>query len=393
MPKEVYEPREDTFMIEKEVRRYSRGRVLDMGTGTGVLAIEASQKADYVIGVDINKDALDYAKKKAKAMGIENIKFVYSDLFSYFKRYPDRFDLIIFNPPYLPEKKAEPKKLKLQISGGKKGYEILEKFFSEAGDYLAMDGKILVVFSTLTGVDKVHEILENYAFSYQKLSEEAYDFESLFVYLIEKSDFLKALEMNGITNVVKIAKGHRGIIYTGIYNGKKVAIKKKKEESEAVGRMQNEARWLKFLNRKGVGPRFIFTEDEYLVYYFVEGDFITDYLRKASKKNIQRVLKTVLGQCYLLDQIGINKEEMHRPLKHIIVTKNNVPVLIDFERVHSTNKPKNVTQFLQFVSSKPVVDILKKKKFKEFKGWWVDSKEKILGMAKKYKRGIKKKSP
>ena len=387
----VYEPREDTFLIEQEVERYAQGRVLDMGTGTGVLAIEASQKADFVIGVDINKDALDYAKKKAKAMRIENIKFVHSDLFSYFKRYPDKFDLIIFNPPYLPEEKGESEEVKKQISGGKKGYEILERFFSEANDYLKSDGKILVVFSTLTGIDKIHEILENYAFSYQKLSEEAYDFETLFVYLVEKSDFLKALELKGITDIALLTKGHRGLIYTGMYKGEKVAIKKQREDVAAKGRILNEARWMKFLNRKGVGPRFIFTEDEYFVYYFVEGDFIMDYLKKASKKNIQKVLKIVLGQCYLLDQVGINKEEMHRPLKHIIVTEDNVPVLIDFERIHSTQKPKNVTQFLQFLSSKPVLDILKQKKFKEFKGWWVDSKEKILGMAKKYKRGIKRK--
>jgi len=81
---EIYEPREDTFMIEKEVKRYAKGRVLDMGTGTGVLAIEASQKADYVVGCDINRAALDYARKKAEIMDLKNIKFVYSDLFSYF---------------------------------------------------------------------------------------------------------------------------------------------------------------------------------------------------------------------------------------------------------------------------------------------------------------------
>ncbi|MBW2977721.1 methyltransferase [Candidatus Woesearchaeota archaeon] len=387
---EIYEPREDTFMIEKEVKRFAKGRVLDIGTGTGVLAIEASQKADYVVGCDVNNNALDYAKKKAANMELKNIKFVNSDLFSYFKENPDKFDLIIFNPPYLPEEKGEDEEVKLQVSGGKKGYEVLERFFSEVSEYLELDGKILVLFSTLTGVDKVHSILDNLAFSYQKLSEETYDFETLFVYLVEKNAFLKKLEFRGITNVKKLAKGHRGIVYTGIYDGKKVAIKKKKEESEAVGRMENEARWLKFLNRKGIGPNFIYSEDDYLVYYFVEGELIMDYLKKASKEDIRKVLVDVLKQCYTLDQIGVNKEEMHHPLKHILVQKNNVPALIDFERVHSSKKPKNVTQFLQFVSSKPVMDILGEKGFKNFQGWWVKSREKILGMAKKYKRGMKK---
>ena len=387
--KEIYEPREDTFMIEKEVKRLATGKVLDMGTGTGVLAIEASQKADYVIGCDINRAALDYAKKKAETMSLDNVKFVYSDLFSYFKENPEKFDLIIFNPPYLPEQEGEEEEVRLQVSGGKKGYELLERFFAEVSDYLEVDGKILVLFSTLTGVDKIHDILDKHAFSYQKLSEEAYDFETLFVYLVEKNDFLKKLEFRGIANIEKIAKGHRGVVYSGMYDGKKVAVKKKREDSEAVGRMQNEARWLKFLNRKGIGPEFIYSEDDYLVYYFVEGVPIVDFLKKADKEDIRKVLVDVLKQCYNLDKIGINKEEMHHPLKHILVKKDNVPVMIDFERAHSTQKPKNVTQFLQFVSSKPMMDLLAEKGFKNFQGWWVNSREKILRMAKKYKRRIK----
>ena len=78
---EVYEPREDSFLILKEVMKYADGEVLDMGTGSGILAIEASQAADHVIGVDINKDAIKHAKEKAE--GIENIEFCYSNLFSH----------------------------------------------------------------------------------------------------------------------------------------------------------------------------------------------------------------------------------------------------------------------------------------------------------------------
>jgi len=386
---EIYEPREDTFMIEEHVKDYAKGRVLDMGTGSGVLAIEASQKADFVVGCDINKDALDYARKKAEAMELKNIKFVYSDLFSYFKENPDKFDLIIFNPPYLPRQREESKEIALQVSGGKKGYEILEKFFSKAGEFLTPDGKILVLFSTLTGVDKIHNILDNLAFNYQKLAEEAYDFETLFVYLVEKSSFLKSLEAKGITKVAKLAKGHRGVVYTGVYNRKKVAVKKKKAESEAVERIENEARWLPVLNKKGIGPEFIFSKDDYLVYYFVEGEPILDYFNAADKKQIQKVIENVLKQCAVLDKLNLNKEEMHHPLKHIIVKKNSIPVMIDFERIHFSKKPKNLTQLLQFLSSKQVLDMLKKKKFKNFQGWWVVSKEKILAAARKYKKSLK----
>ena len=262
MQNEVYLAREDTYLILEQVKRYAEGRVLDMGTGSGILAINASSKAEFVYGADINKKALEYAKKTA--IGIPNIRFVYSDLFSYFKKNPEMFDLIIFNPPYLPEEKKEPEEIKLATTGGKKGYEILDRFLADASGFLKPTGRILVVFSTLTGKNHVHEIIEKYGFSYQKLAEESFFFETIYVYLLEKSNFLISLEEEGITNVKKLTKGHRGLIYTGILKKKKIAVKTKNPASQAVGRMQNEALWLKFLNRYKIGPKFVFQKEDYL---------------------------------------------------------------------------------------------------------------------------------
>ena len=60
-------------------------------------------------------------------------------------------------------------------------------------------------------------------------------------------------------------------------------------------------------------------------------------------------MKNVLQQMYKLDKLGINKEEMNRPCKHIIIGKK--VVLIDWERSNNTISPKNVTQFCQFLTS------------------------------------------
>ena len=80
---EIYEPREDTFLILKQIKYHATGDVLDMGTGSGVLAIAAAKAADYVIGVDVNEDALEYARAKAEEFELENVEFINSDLFSY----------------------------------------------------------------------------------------------------------------------------------------------------------------------------------------------------------------------------------------------------------------------------------------------------------------------
>lgn len=247
----VYEPKEDSYLILEQVKKFAFGDVLDMGTGSGILAIEAARTADFVIGADINRKALEIAE--GNAYGIENIKFVYSDLFSYFRKNPMKFDLIVFNPPYLPEMKGEEKDVAEAVSGGRHGYEILAKFFDDAADFLKPEGRILILFSSITQREKIHGILEEHAFNFQKLSEKEIPFETLYVYLCEKSDFLNELEGEGITHVKKIAKGHRGMIYTALYKGKKIVVKAKLAESKAVARMANEARWLRFLNRYSIG--------------------------------------------------------------------------------------------------------------------------------------------
>ena len=86
-----------------------------------------------------------------------------------------------------------------------------------------------------------------------------------------------------------------------------------------------------------------------IIYEFVEGDFILDFIEKNNKKKIVKMLKDVLRQCFILDKLKINKLEMHHPVKHIIIDKK--PVLIDFERSYYTENPKNVSQFCQFLMS------------------------------------------
>jgi release factor glutamine methyltransferase len=79
--KDYYEPAEDSYLLLEQVRKLAHGRVLDMGTGSGILAIGASEKASRVTAADINPAALNAAKKQASARKIANIRFRKSDLF------------------------------------------------------------------------------------------------------------------------------------------------------------------------------------------------------------------------------------------------------------------------------------------------------------------------
>jgi putative serine/threonine protein kinase len=176
-------------------------------------------------------------------------------------------------------------------------------------------------------------------------------------------------------NLRYLAKGKRGVVYTTTYRNKKVAIKKKNPDSEAIGRIQHEANMLKLLNKANIGPKFISHKENELIYVFVEGEFIIDFIEKNSKTNILKVLNDIFKQMFTLDKLGLNKEEMHHPLKHILVHKNK-PVMIDFERTHYTIKPKNVTQFCQFMMST--------KKLLDSKNIKINKKE-IMSLAQTYK--------
>jgi release factor glutamine methyltransferase len=340
MELKVYMPREDSYLLEREVLKNASGSVLDMGTGSGIQARAAASSPDVkrVLAVDINPHAINFCRDHLKG---RKIKLLLSNLFSKIPK--QKFDTIIFNPPYLPKDKVEDP----AVDGGVKGHEILEKFLNQVNDYLSPEGIILIVFSSLTNQDKVNELLMGNMLKYELLSTAHFVFEDLFVYRIEKLPVLKDLNKKKVSEVKYLAHGKRGIVYTGKYRGMKVAIKTKHPDSTAMNSVENESNMLKLLNRYKIGPKFYFRGDNYLVYEFIEGEFIKDWLPKAKKPSIKKVLKTVLLQCHKMDSLSINKEEMHHPVKHIIIGKKIV--MIDFERAHKTIDPKNVTQFCNYI--------------------------------------------
>ena len=168
----IYEPSDDTFLLAEQVKKLVQGKVLDLGTGSGYLAEIAIKNNCQVLAADINKECVTYCNNKG-------IKTIQSDLFSNIK---DKFDYIIFNPPYLPEDKDEDEESKLVTTGGKKGNEIIIKFFNQVKSNLNPNGKILILVSSLT--PDIEKIITSNKFKFQKLSSKKLFFEELKVYLI-----------------------------------------------------------------------------------------------------------------------------------------------------------------------------------------------------------------
>ena len=165
-----------TYKALRSILNLEKGKVLDLGTGSGIQAETALKHTKDVLAVDISKEAVKFVKKKG-------IKTRISDLFSNIN---EKFDLIIFNPPYLPKEELEDKESKKITTGGKKGYEILERFFSKVNNYLNKNGKMLIVFSSLTNKKKIDKIIRKNNFKFKLLEKEKMFFEEIYCYLIER---------------------------------------------------------------------------------------------------------------------------------------------------------------------------------------------------------------
>ena len=109
-----------------------------------------------------------------------------SDLFSNVK---GKFDLVVFNPPYLPMDKREDKASALNTSGGKKGDEIIIRFLRNVKKYLNKDGIVLIVISSLTPRKKILGVLKREGLKKQIVSEKKLFMESLEVWEISRLEF------------------------------------------------------------------------------------------------------------------------------------------------------------------------------------------------------------
>ncbi len=175
----MYEPREDSFLLLKHIKNYSeRKRVLDMGTGSGILALELVKFADKVVATDIDDNVVNTMKQKifSNFSNFSNLTVIKSDLFS---NISEKFDFIAFNPPYLPSSKIKYR----EFDGGVHGTEIIEKFLSNAKKYLNDKGKILLLCSSLN--KDIESLFRKYQYRFRKIDEQAFFFEKLFVYELE----------------------------------------------------------------------------------------------------------------------------------------------------------------------------------------------------------------
>ncbi len=157
----VLVPRPETeLLVEQALELITSGnrikKILDLGTGSGAIILSIATELRplrdrlRLFASDLSAPALKLAHKNAQRLGLRNrIKFRRGDLFRPFPK--DKFDLIICNPPYIPD--SELKTLmpevsrhepRLALKGGKDGLEIIRKIMEQAPAHLHLGGWLML---------------------------------------------------------------------------------------------------------------------------------------------------------------------------------------------------------------------------------------------------------
>jgi release factor glutamine methyltransferase len=144
----VYSPSEDSYLLMDSMKVAKGSIVLDIGTGTGILAMQAvSLGASKVVAVDINPFASRCAMKNVLSNGFgSKISILTGDLFSMLRK-TSEFDIILFNPPYLRTDESEYNSgwLEKSWAGGRNGRVVIDRFIDNVQSHLRPNGIVFML--------------------------------------------------------------------------------------------------------------------------------------------------------------------------------------------------------------------------------------------------------
>jgi release factor glutamine methyltransferase len=173
----VYDAAEDSHLLaETAAERLDPDDVaLDVGTGSGYVAATVTEATDATVyGCDVNP----HACRRACDAGVTGVR---TDLVSGFR--DGVFDWVLFNPPYLPTppEVEDDDWMEHALSGGEDGRRVIRPFLDGVGRVLAPGGRVLLLVSSLTGLDEVRGRAAANDLQAESVAEEAFPFERLLV--------------------------------------------------------------------------------------------------------------------------------------------------------------------------------------------------------------------
>lgn len=184
----VYCPSDDSYLladfIKKMEKSYDYG--LDVGCGCGLLSLLLAKICKYVVAIDINHLAVKNTLYNIKENHLlHKISTIHGDLMTSIKIKP-LFDIVVFNPPYLPYDENEnilPKEERWAWFGGLDGRLVIDRFIEIIPNILKYQGVTLIIQSSLSNPQKTINKLVKIGFNVNIVSEKSFFFEK--IYLLE----------------------------------------------------------------------------------------------------------------------------------------------------------------------------------------------------------------
>ncbi|PWR69983.1 HemK2/MTQ2 family protein methyltransferase [Methanospirillum lacunae] len=165
-PNQVYQPAEDSFLLLKTAKSEVKpsDRVLEIGVGSGYVSSGLLSSCQLLVATDKNP----HAATIAYASGVPVVR---TNLAAGLR---GPFDLILFNPPYLPTDPSEriDDWLELALDGGPSGRDVIIRFLQEIPSLLSSEGRVLLLISSLTGPEEVEDLVRKNGFVSTPVAEE-----------------------------------------------------------------------------------------------------------------------------------------------------------------------------------------------------------------------------
>ena len=175
----VYVPAEDSYLLAENLQIKEGQSVLEIGTGSGIVAMYASRLTDKITVTDINFDACELARKNFRQNNIENIEILWGNMFEVVEN--RKFDVILFNTPYLPTEEDEvlDNTINYAFDGGLNGRKVIDLFLNEVKNHLNAGGIVQMIQSSLSGNDETLSKLDELGFIAEIAASEHFFFEDI----------------------------------------------------------------------------------------------------------------------------------------------------------------------------------------------------------------------
>ncbi len=173
---EPYKPSEDSVLLRNVVDSLSASLALEIGCGVGFVLESLAQRCVFVIGVDVDRSSLNQARLRLKEKGLTNFEVLCCSSAEPFKA--KAFDLIVFNPPYLPSLTIEDR----AVDGGEKGLEVTLNWLKECARVVKVGGKVLIISTSLSPQDELIKGAQALGFKIRRIASKHLFYEDLYAY-------------------------------------------------------------------------------------------------------------------------------------------------------------------------------------------------------------------